>query len=165
MGCFHDGQAAKIRLLSAQGKTDAETSFVVTTSFSTRSRSINRPLQKTVFPSCLMIDLSCETDGNNEICLGVRFRLVLKALRLVPTEHCSWDSGHPLSSSFVVVRCFNTPWKLQCSREGGSVVLIFEHKRATFFPGKVFKHSQKNDVVQISWRFTVEMLTKSAPAN
>ena len=28
------------------------------------------------FRSCLMIDLGRETDGNNEICLGVRFCLV-----------------------------------------------------------------------------------------
>ena len=31
---------------------------------------------KTDFRSCLMIDLGRETDGNNEICLGVRFCLV-----------------------------------------------------------------------------------------
>ena len=30
------------------------------------------------FRSCLMIDLGRETDGNNEICLGVRFALCLR---------------------------------------------------------------------------------------
>ena len=29
------------------------------------------------FRSCLMIDLGRETDGNNEICLGVRFALCI----------------------------------------------------------------------------------------
>ena len=37
-----------------------------------------------------MIDLSCETDGNNEICLGGRFALcMIKALQLARIEHCS----------------------------------------------------------------------------
>ena len=50
-----------------------------------------------------MIELGRETDGNNEICLGVRFALcIIKAQRLVCIEHCSWDGGHPLSSSFTV---------------------------------------------------------------
>ena len=53
------------------------------------------------FWSCLMINLACETNGKNEICLSVRFFLVLKGLRLVPID-CSWDSGHSLSSSFDV---------------------------------------------------------------
>ena len=40
--------------------------------------------------SCLMIDLGRETDGNNEICLGVRFALcAIEALRLARIEHCS----------------------------------------------------------------------------
>ena len=35
-------------------------------------------------------NLSRETDGNNEICLGVRFALcIIKALRLAHIEHCS----------------------------------------------------------------------------
>ena len=42
------------------------------------------------FRSCLMIDLGCETDGNNEIRLGVRFALcIIKALQLARIEHCS----------------------------------------------------------------------------
>ena len=41
----------------------------------------------------------------------------------------------------------------------GSVVLIFEHRRGNFFVATVLKLSQK-DVVQISWQFTVKMLTK-----
>ena len=37
-----------------------------------------------------MIDLGRETDGNNEICLYVRFALcIIKALRLARIEHCS----------------------------------------------------------------------------
>ena len=44
---------------------------------------------------------------------------------------------------------------------GGSVILIFEHKRANFFVATVLKLSQE-DVVLISWQFmiTVKMLTK-----
>ena len=42
------------------------------------------------FQSCLKIDLGRETDGNNEICLGVRFALsIIKALRLACIEHYS----------------------------------------------------------------------------
>ena len=34
--------------------------------------------------------LGRKTDGNNEICLGVRFALcIIKALRLARSEHCS----------------------------------------------------------------------------
>ena len=33
------------------------------------------------FRSCLMIDLGRETDGNNEICLGVRFALCVMFLK------------------------------------------------------------------------------------
>ena len=41
------------------------------------------------FRSCLMIDLGRETDGNNEICLGVRFALcIIKVLRLARIKHC-----------------------------------------------------------------------------
>ena len=70
----------------AQGKTDTETNFVVT---------------GPDFRSCLMIGLGRETDGNNEICLGVRFALcIIKS----STTRSYWalfcDSGHPLSSSF-----------------------------------------------------------------
>ena len=37
-----------------------------------------------------MIDFGRETDGNNEICLGVRYTLcIIKALRLARIEHCS----------------------------------------------------------------------------
>ena len=37
-----------------------------------------------------MIDLGRETDGNNEICLGVCFALcTIKTLRLARIEHCS----------------------------------------------------------------------------
>ena len=37
-----------------------------------------------------MIDLGGEIDGNNGICLGVRFALcIIKAQRLVFIEHCS----------------------------------------------------------------------------
>ena len=42
-----------------------------------RPRSIIRQLRKSLFRSCLMIDLGCETDGNNEICLGVHFALCI----------------------------------------------------------------------------------------
>ena len=38
-------------------------------------RSIIRQLRD--FRSCLMIDLGHETDGNNEICLGVHFALCI----------------------------------------------------------------------------------------
>ena len=44
-------------------------------------------------------------------------------------------------------------------RQGGSIVLVFEYRRANFFVETICKLSQE-DVVQISWRFTVEMLTK-----
>ena len=40
-----------------------------------RPRSIIRQLRD--FRSCLMIDLGRETDGNNEICLGVHFALCI----------------------------------------------------------------------------------------
>ena len=56
------------------------------------------------FRNCLMIDLGRETDGNNEICVGVHFALcVIKAQLLAcdRIEHCSWDDGHPISSSTV----------------------------------------------------------------
>ena len=33
------------------------------------------------FRSCLMIDFGRETDGNNKICLGVRFALCMKTIR------------------------------------------------------------------------------------
>ena len=37
-----------------------------------------------------MIDLGRETDGHNEICLGVRLALcIVKAQRLARIEHCS----------------------------------------------------------------------------
>ena len=42
---------------------------------------------------------------------------------------------------------------------GLKVILSFEHKRANFFVATVSKLSQE-DVVQISWQFTVKMLTK-----
>ena len=52
-----------------------------------------RPRQKSGLPdfgSCLIIDLGRETDGNNKICLGVRFALcIIRALRLARIEHCS----------------------------------------------------------------------------
>ena len=51
-----------------------------------------------------MIDLGRETDGNNEIFLGVRFALcVIKAPPLAHIEHCSCEGGHTLSSVTVVV--------------------------------------------------------------
>ena len=40
------------------------------------------------FRSCLMIDLGLETDGNNEICLGVRFALCICMYRC-PCESCT----------------------------------------------------------------------------
>ena len=41
------------------------------------------------FRSCLMIDLGRETDGNNEICLSIRFALcIIKAPWLARIEHC-----------------------------------------------------------------------------
>ena len=55
-----------------------------------------------------MIDLGRETDGDNEICLGVCFALcVIKARPLAHIEHCSWEGGRTLSSfTIVVFRCF-----------------------------------------------------------
>ena len=51
-----------------------------------------------------MIDPGRETDGNNEICLSVRFALcIIKALRLARIEHCSGTVVTPLSSSFTVI--------------------------------------------------------------
>ena len=51
------------------------------------------PRQISLLPSvwsCLKIDLGRETNGNNEICLGVRFALcIIKTLRLARIEHCS----------------------------------------------------------------------------
>ena len=51
-----------------------------------------------------MIDLGRETDGDNEICLGVRIaECVIKARPLAHVEHCSLDDGHTLSSFTVIV--------------------------------------------------------------
>ena len=75
---------------NAQGKTDTETNFVVTVGFTTKVDHQTTSTIWSKFRSCLMIDLGHETDGNNEMCLGVRFALcIIKALRLARIEHCS----------------------------------------------------------------------------
>ena len=38
-----------------------------------------------------------ENGRQQRICLGIRFWLVLKALRLIRIERCFWDSGHRIS--------------------------------------------------------------------
>ena len=55
-------------------------------------RSIIRQLRKCGpdFRNCLIINLGRATNGDNEICLGVRFALcIIKAPRLARSEHCS----------------------------------------------------------------------------
>ena len=68
------------------------------------SISLKHKAKKASFKvACLMINLGREADSNNEICLGLRFfpcAYICKALRLVRIEHCFWDGGRPLSSSF-----------------------------------------------------------------
>ena len=49
--------------------------------------------------------------------------------------------------------------KIYANNLGGSVVLIFDINVLIFFVATVLKLSQE-DVVQISWQFTVKMLTK-----
>ena len=60
---------------SVQSKMDTETNFVVTVDFTTKVD--HQTTSKISFRSCLMIDLGRETDGNNEICLGVHFALCI----------------------------------------------------------------------------------------
>ena len=67
----------------AQGKTDTKTNFVVTISFTTK---VDHQTTSKIWPdvwSCLMIDLGHETDGNNEICLGVCFALCLNHIHVL----------------------------------------------------------------------------------
>ena len=56
----------------AQGKTDTETNFVVTVGFTTKVDHQTTSKIEVVWWSTLV---RRETDGNNEICLGVRFAL------------------------------------------------------------------------------------------
>ena len=56
---------------------DTETNFVVTVGFTTKVDHQTTSKISRDFRSCLMIDLGRETDGNNEICLGVHFALCI----------------------------------------------------------------------------------------
>ena len=62
-----------------------------------------------------------------------------------------------LSESLSKIECFAIFYAKIVSL--GSVILIFKHKGPKFFVETMFKRCQE-DVVQISWCFTVEMLTK-----
>ena len=75
----------------AQGKTDTETNVVVTISFTTK---VDHQTTSKIWPdvwSCLMIDLSRENDGNNEICLGVCFALCINHIHVLKWW-MSWKS-------------------------------------------------------------------------
>ena len=70
--------------------TKSETTFLLYSHLCLDRLTRHQTTSKIDFRSCLMINLGHETDGNNEICLGVRFALcVIKALRLARIEHCS----------------------------------------------------------------------------
>ena len=74
------------------------------------SRSIIRHFRKSGpdFRNCLMIDLGRETDGNNPICVGVRFALcIIKAPRIAHIEQCSGT----VVTRFFLFLCYNYSWK------------------------------------------------------
>ena len=75
--CSHMIRASRTAFNYAQGKTDTETNFVVTVGFTTKVDHQTTSKIWLEFRNCLMIDLGRETDGNNEICLGVRFALCI----------------------------------------------------------------------------------------
>ena len=86
------------------------------------------------FRSCLMINLGSETGGNDKICLGHHFCLVLRALRLILIEHCSlgrWLPTFFFYSLLVPWPCFFilfrliqillfTQWKLHCCEKASA---------------------------------------------
>ena len=104
------------------------------------------------FRICLMIDLGRKTDDNNEICLSVRFALcVIKPLRLIGIEHCSWKvvthfllpsllCSHGLTQVFRRVGSFylqtdqNLLWRSQSSSMWSGGML----------PGKFWKNGAKS---------------------
>ena len=81
---------------------------------------------------------------DNETCLGVRFCPVLQAQLLVRIGQCSWDGGHPYSSSFDVQFCcalFSLP---------RFVVLRYLSKQAFFNNQKLSKWEQSSQMSQTS---------------
>ena len=90
------------------------------------------------FRSCLMIDLGRETNGNNQISLSVCFALcIIKALRLICLEHCSWDACHPLFSSFLHCIKHVFFWSPPCS--------FLQGNQLTSLPNRLFAWKGPDD--------------------
>ena len=92
-----------------QGKTDTKTNFVVTISFTTK---VDHQTTSKIWPdvwSCLMIDLGHETDGNNEICLGVCFALCLNHIHVLKWW-TSWKSRPMLLEQLVHCTISSNRW-------------------------------------------------------
>ena len=70
----------------AQGKNGHRDNFRCYRRFTTK---VDHQTTSKIFRSCLMIDLGRETNGNNEICLGVRFALCITMKTLILTMICA----------------------------------------------------------------------------
>ena len=107
----------------AQGKTDTETNFVVTVGFTIKVDHQTTFEIWSDFRSCLMINLGRETDGNNEICLGVRFALCI------------------LPSQKVLSKSLRNNFELECGAYHSQVAVSGKGKTLTLancFLGRLF---------------------------